>query len=195
MYSYIKWTVLNVEENKISVLVKNIWLGFEIFVSPITLSKTKTWDEVELFLYHHVTDVSEALFWFESELDKKVFKNLLKIDWVGWKVAINILWIGINTLSKAIEENDDKLLATIPWIGKKTALKIILEMKNKVNSDDLFWKDKSIYLSKPFDQDIIQTLVQMWYDKKKVEYIVKNIPDNLTSIEEKTVYCIKQLSL
>ncbi len=194
MYSYIQWTILAIEENKISVQIKNIWLGFEIFVSPITLSNIKIWNEIELFLYHHVTDVSESLFWFETELDKKVFKNLLKIDWIGGKAAINILWIGINTLVKAIEENDDKMLSTVPWIGKKTALKIILEMKNKVKADDLFWKDKSLPLSKPFDQDIIQTLVQMWYDKKKVENIVKNIPDNLFSIEEKTIYCIKKLS-
>ncbi len=193
MYSYIQWTILNIEDNKISVLIKNSWLWLEISVSAITLSKIKIWQEIELFLYHHVTDVSEALFWFETELDKKIFKNLLKIDGIWGKAAINILWIWINNLIKAIEENDDKFISTIPWIGKKTALKIILEMKNKVKADDLFWKDKSLPLSKPFDQDIIQTLVQMWYDKKKVENIVKNIPDDLSSVEEKTIYCIKCL--
>jgi Holliday junction resolvasome RuvABC DNA-binding subunit len=62
---------------------------------------------------------------------------------------------------KAIEENDDKFLTTIPGIGKKTALKIILEMKNKVEAGDLFDRTENLKLSRPYDQDIIKTLTDM----------------------------------
>ena len=194
MYSYIKWNILCVEDGKISVCVHNTGLGLEIFVSPITLSKLKTDDSVELQIHHHITDVSQTLFGFEDPAEKKLFKSLLKIDWIWWKAAINILWLWIHNLFKAIEENDDKLIATIPWVGKKTALKIILEMKDKVNAEDLFQWNINLPLSKAYNIEIIDTLISMWYEKKKVEDVVKNIPEDLEDLKEKVVYCIRILS-
>ncbi len=194
MYSYINWTILSLDDWKVSILVKNTWLWLEILVSPITLSKVREWEEREFLIYHHITEVSQTLFWFENSLEKKVFKSLLKIDWIWWKAAINILWIWVNTLAKAIEENDDKLLSTIPWIGKKTALKIILEMKSKVSSDDLFDKETKIELTAPRNKDMMETLNAMWYDKKKVEEIVKAIPQDIEDLKDRMVYAIKMLS-
>jgi len=194
MYSFISWTILSLEDGKISILVKNTGMWLEILVSPITLSKVREWDEKEFLIYHHITEVSQTLFGFENSLEKKVFKNLLKIDWIGWKAAINILWIWVHTLAKAIEENDDKLLSTIPGIGKKTALKIILEMKSKVWVDDLFEKETKIELTAPRNKEIMESLTSMWYDKKKVEEVVKSIPSEIEDLKEKMVYAIKMLS-
>lgn len=194
MYSYIKWKVLSQEENRLSVLIDGIWLWLEVLVSPITFSKSRIGDEIELLIHHHITEVSQTLFGFENSLEKKVFKNLIKIDWIGWKAAINILGIWVNTLAKAIEENDDNMLTTIPWIGKKTALKIILEMKSEVSSWDLFEKDSRIELMAPRNKEIMESLIAMWYDKKKVEEIVKSIPQNIEDLKEKMVYAIKMLS-
>lgn len=194
MFSYVKWNVLFIEDSKVSVSVAGTGLWLEIFVSPITLSKIKIEEEIEFFIYHHITEVSQTLFWFENLGEKKVFKSLLKIDGIGWKAAINILGIWIHNLVKAIEENDDKFLTTIPGIGKKTALKIILEMKNKVEAGDLFDRTENLKLSRPYEQDIIKTLTEMWYDKKRVEEIVKNIPEDITELKDKVVYAIKILS-
>ena len=194
MYSHIHWTILSLEDWKVCIQVKNTWLGLEVHVSPITLSKMKEWEEKELLIHHHITDVSQTLFWFESTLEKKVFKNLLKIDWIWGKAAINILGIWVNTLAKAIEDSDDKLLSTIPWIGKKTALKIILEMKSKVNVEDLFEKEQKIELTAPRNKEIMESLISMWYDKKKVEEIVKSIPQDIEDLKDKMVYAIKMLS-
>ena len=97
----------------------------------------------------------------------------MKIDGIGGKAAINILGIGVNTLARAIEENDDKLLSTIPGIGKKTALKILLEMKSKVGIQDLFEDDRKQELDAPRNREIIDALIGMGYDRKKVEEIVK----------------------
>ena len=194
MYSYLNWTILSLEDWKVSILAKNTWIWFEILVSPITLSKLKEWEDREFLLYHHITEVSQTLFWFETPLEKRVFKNLLKIDWIWWKAAINILGIWVHTLAKAIEENDDKLLSTIPWIWKKTALKIILEMKSKVSSEDLFEKDQKIELQAPRNKEIADSLIAMWYDKKKVEEVLKEIPSDIEDLKEKMVYAIKCLS-
>ncbi|MCK9272688.1 Holliday junction branch migration protein RuvA [Candidatus Gracilibacteria bacterium] len=194
MFSYVKGSVLYIEDSKVSVSVAGTGLGLEIFVSPITLSKIVVGEEIELFIHHHITEVSQTLFGFENLGEKKVFKSLLKIDGIGGKAAINILGIGIHNLVKAIEENDDKFLTTIPGIGKKTALKIILEMKNKVEAGDLFDRTENLKLSRPYDQDIIKTLTDMGYDKKKVEEIVKNIPEDITELKDKVMFAIKTLS-
>ncbi|MDD2487761.1 MAG: Holliday junction branch migration protein RuvA [Candidatus Gracilibacteria bacterium] len=194
MYSYVKGNILNIEDGKISVCVSNTGLGLEILVSPIILSKMNTGDEVELNIYHHITEVSQTLFGFENSNEKKLFKSLLKIDGIGGKAAINILGMGINNLVKAIEDSDDKLLSTVPGVGKKTALKIILEMKNKVSAEDLFQQSGNIPLSKAYDIEIIETLISMGYEKRKVEEIVKNIPSEVEDLKERVVYCIRFLS-
>jgi len=194
VYSYINWTVLSLEDWKVSILIKNTWLGLEVLVSPITLSRLREWEDKELLIHHHITEVSQTLFGFENSLEKKVFKNLLKIDGIWWKAAINILWLWVHTLAKAIEENDDKLLWTIPWVGKKTALKIILEMKSKVWVDDLFDRENKMELTAPRNKEIMESLITMWYDKKKVEEIVKGIPSEIEDLKERMVYAIKMLS-
>ncbi|MDD2566049.1 MAG: Holliday junction branch migration protein RuvA [Candidatus Gracilibacteria bacterium] len=194
MYSYISGTILSLEDGRISILVKNTGLGFEILVSPITLAKVKAGEDWEFLIYHHITEVSQTLFGFENPLEKKVFKNLIKIDGIGGKAAINILGIGVHTLAKAIEENDDKLLTTIPGIGKKTAMKMILEMKSKVNIEDLFGAETKIELMAPRNKEIMESLIAMGYDKKRVEEVVKGIPAEIEDLKEKMVYSIRMLS-
>jgi Holliday junction DNA helicase RuvA len=195
MFSYVTGTILSIEDARISVLVDGIWLGLEVFVSPLTLARCRTGEKTSLFLHHHITEVSQTLFGFENREEKEVFKSLNKISGIGGKTAIGILGLGIRTLLSAIDEWNEKLLSSVPGVGKKMALKIILELKNKVNIDDLKIAEDWPKLAPVHTREITDALISMWYDKRRVEEIVKTIPEELGSLQEKTIYCIRKLSV
>jgi Holliday junction DNA helicase RuvA len=195
MFSYLAGTTLSIEDGRISVLVDGTGLGLEVFVSPLTLSRCRTGEKISLFLHHHITEVSQTLFGFENREEKEVFKSLLKISGVGGKTAINILGLGISPLLTAINDGNEKLLSSVPGVGKKMALKIILELKNKVNIEDLNISDEAPRLAPAHSREITDALIGMGYDKRRVEEIVKMIPEELSTLQEKTVYCIRKLSL
>ena len=74
------------------------------------------------------------------------------------------------------------------------ALKIILELKNKVNLEDLNISEEAPHLAPTHTREITDALISMGYDKRRVEEVVKTLPAELSTLQEKTVYCIRQLS-
>ena len=137
MYSYLSGTVLSIDDGRLAVLVEGTGLGLEILPTPLLLANSSIGEIIEAHLHHHVTDVSEALFAFASLEEKRFFKKLLKVDGVGGKTALSMLGIGIPSLVQAIATGDEKTISSVPGIGKKTALKVIIELKNEVSGADI----------------------------------------------------------
>lgn len=129
MYGYIRGTVIHSDDTGITVLAENTGIGLEILPSPSCLSLSAAGSEVAWYLHEHVTDNGKALYGFANSKEKVLFRRLLKISGVGGKTALALLGIGSESLIKAVAENDDKLLSGVPGIGKKTALKILIELK------------------------------------------------------------------
>lgn len=146
-------------------------------------------------MYHHITDVSETLFGFETMEEKRLFKKLLKVSGVGGKTAIAMLSLGIGQLVRAIDEGDEKFLSSLPGIGKKMALKVIVELKNQVSIDDITESTPQIILTKSGNTEITDALIGMGYDRRSVEKVVDTIPDELISLQDRMVYCIKTLAI
>lgn len=74
------------------------------------------------------------------------------------------------------------------------ALKIIVELKHKVSIDDITEENTQAPLRKPGNTEIIDTLINMGYDKKIVEKVTENIPDSIVGLQDRMVYCIKMLA-
>lgn len=135
-------------------------VGFEVLVTSITLAHARIGEDKELFIHHHITDVSEALFGFESLDEKAVFRKLLKVNGVGGKTALSLLSIGMIPLVKAIESGDEKVLGSVSGIGKKTALKIIVELKKEISSEELMADERAQpKLAPQSHMEILETLV------------------------------------
>jgi Holliday junction DNA helicase RuvA len=169
-------------------------LGFEILVPVRTLANVTIGKEQSFYIHHHITDVSEVLFGFETREEKALFRKLLKVSGVGGKTALAMLSLGTHLLIKAIDEGDEKFLSSLPGIGKKMALKIIVELKHKVSIDDITEQTPQTPLRKPGNVEITDTLLSMGYDRKAVDKIVESIPDTLTGLQDRMVYCIKNLA-
>ncbi len=124
------------EQGKESVVIEAQGVGFEILVSNRTLAKLpETGGKVRLLTHLVVREDSLTLFGFENAEEKAMFLKLIAVSGVGPKVALNVL-SGMSTsdLAIALVSEDARAIARIPGIGKKTAERLILELKEKVDS-------------------------------------------------------------
>lgn len=110
--------------------------------------------------------MSEVLFGFIDRDERTLFRDLLKVNGVGGKTALSLLGLGRDTLIQAIHLEDDKLISSVPGIGKKTAQKIIVDLKGSIDFSKKSATDTRKHLS---DTTLISSLVQMGYDKARVE--------------------------
>jgi len=192
MYTYIQGKVLHTDGITISVLIDGIGLGFDILCSPTILANTTGKDEISIWIHHHITEVNQTLFWFSSVWERSLFRELLRVNGIGGKTALALLWLWTEELIKAIHLEDDTLLSSVPWIGKKTAQKIIVDLKGSI---DFSRKDDAKKIKQIGNNtSLISTLVQMWYEKNRVTEVVESLEDG-KSIEEKTREAIKMLSI
>jgi Holliday junction DNA helicase RuvA len=119
-----------------------------------------------------------ALYGFATVEERSLFFDLLKVDGIGAKGALKIMSsVSSSRLTEVLEKGDIEMLEKIPGVGKKTAAKMMLALKGK-----LTFNQSTVSVSKNVDssyQDVINSLVEMGYDKKNVEIKVSQILDSL----------------
>lgn len=109
-------------------------VGYEVEISAQTLDKLpSTENEIKLLIYHHITDSDQRLFGFVSSKEKNLFERLITVKGIGPKLALTILsGLPANILMEAIVMQDTTSLSSISGIGKKTAERMVLELKDKL---------------------------------------------------------------
>lgn len=134
--------------------------------------------QAKVYTWLQHTDVSMALYGFATVEERSLFFDLLKVDGIGAKGALKIMSsVSSSRLTEVLEKGDIEMLEKIPGVGKKTAAKMMLALKGK-----LTFNQSSVIVSKNVDssyQDVINSLVEMGYDKKNVEIKVSQILDSL----------------
>jgi Holliday junction DNA helicase RuvA len=116
-----------------SMIIDTGGIGYEVFVPLSTFyALPDEAEKVSLHIYTHVRDDALILFGFQTTLEKKIFILLIAVSGIGPKLAVNILsGIGPDELLEAIARGDAVRLQAIPGVGKKTAERIVLELKDK----------------------------------------------------------------
>lgn len=137
MISFVRGTAAAHTENALVVDTGSI--GYEVFMTAGSLERIRTGDEVKIYTYLHVREDAMQLYGFLSKDDMKMFRLLLSVNGVGPKAALGILsGITADELRFAVLSDDVKTLSKAPGIGKKTAQKMILELKDKLSLEDAF---------------------------------------------------------
>lgn len=138
MISFIRGTIADIEEDKIVLEANGI--GYNIFVSSSLINKTgRTGVEVKIFTYLSVREDAMNLFGFLSKEELNIFKKIIGVSGIGPKGALGILsTLSVDELKMAIIADDAKAIAKSPGIGAKTASKLILELKDKVDLSNPF---------------------------------------------------------
>lgn len=149
-------------------------------------------DIVRLYTSLQVREDSLSLYGFPTEETRSAFETLLSINGIGPKVALNILsTFTPDTLALAVESADIKAFATVPGIGTKTANRIVLELKGKL---DLAAIPSSISISG--DGDVIEALMALGYTSGEAREAMSGISGNGDmSIEEKVRSALQNLGV
>lgn len=137
MIAFVRGTAVDMTEN--SVIVEAGGIGYEIYMTGTDLSQIHMGEEVKIHTYFNVREDAMQLYGFRSKDDLQMFKLLLGVNGVGPKAAVGVLaGITADELRFAILSEDVKTLSKAPGIGKKTAQKLILELKDKMKLEDAF---------------------------------------------------------
>ena len=112
-------------------------VGYRVFVASSTRSRLHVGDEVLLFTYLNVREDALLLYGFYSQEEYNIFQLLISVSGIGPKVALGILsGITVDRLCQAIVNKQVAVLTKLPGIGKKSAERLILELKDKVQASD-----------------------------------------------------------
>ena len=183
MIAYLKGTVLQKGANFLIVVRQD--LGYKLFVTPASLD-SKLGQEIELYTYLKATDDGQTLFGLPDFPSLQFFELLLTVSGVGPKVALNILAAAkIEMLEHAIVNQDTEIFTRISGVGKKTAERIILELKNKIVGTGLAGAGGG--------SDIYDALINLGYSNKEVRAVIGNV-DTTGSAEQQLKQALKQLS-
>ncbi len=135
MISYIKGEV--VKKGLDYIILDNNNMGYHVNTSFSTLNKLREGEQVLIHIYMHIREDVIALFGFMTTDEIELFKKLISVNGVGPKAGISVLsTYESNTVKEIILKEDATRMSKVPGIGKKTASKIILELKDKVGTLD-----------------------------------------------------------
>jgi Holliday junction DNA helicase RuvA len=181
--------VTHTDARHIILEVNNI--GYKVFVTADTLHTMKIGADVSLFTYLAVRENALDLYGFSNEKERNFFELLISISGIGPKGAVNILSaVSSDTLVNAIQTGSTSHLVKVSGIGRKTAEKIVLELKDKLGA--LASEDSSIGFSS--DADALEALKMLGYDTNEARESLKKIDKSITDTGAKVKAALKVLS-
>lgn len=189
MISYIRGELAAIGEEQVVVEVQGI--GYGIFMPGQAMTMLPPiGSEVKIHTYLNVREDAMQLFGFLTKDDLKVFRLLIGVNGIGPKGGLNILSkMTPDDLRFAVLAGDVKAISAAPGIGKKTAEKLIIELKDKLNIDDVLTKEEEA-MSVPaggadMQSEAVQALVALGYGSAESLKAVKKVPMTETmTVEE-----------
>jgi len=166
-------------------------VGLKIFTPQPTLARLTTDSTLLLHTYLQVREDALTLYGFEHEDELAVFELLLGVSGVGPKVALAVLsTLSPDALRLALVNDEPAVIARVPGIGKRTAQKIIVELKDKVEQPD---GDVAVLAqATEADSEVIDALVALGYSVVEAQRAVQNIPADAVGVEERLRLALSQ---
>ena len=149
-------------------------VGYDVTISIPTFSDLPALgSDVSLFIHTHVREDALALYGFLRGEDKQLFEKLLSVSGIGPKLAITILsGMPADAMVAAIKSNNVAALTRVPGIGKKTAERMVLELRDKLEA---FGAPATAVPVSPVVEDVISALVNLGYQRGAVEKTVAQL--------------------
>ena len=159
------------EKTSDAVLLDVQGVGYKVEVSAQTIEQlASAGSEVKLLIYHHITESDQRLFGFFTKAEKGLFEQLITVKGVGPKLGLTILsGLPASNLIAAITGSDAAALSRVPGIGKKTAERIIVELREKLKSVDTGAGSSTTSAQPGVLEEAIQALVALGFKPKESE--------------------------
>ena len=197
MIGFLRGQVVALKTDYCLLDVKGV--GYRVFVAGSTRNKLRLKEEAQLFTYMNVYQDGITLYGFASEDEYDVFQLLIGVSGIGPKVALGILSsITVDGLCKAIQNKQATVLTKLPGIGKKSAERLILELKDKVGfATSVAEEILSLDMEGPVGDDIISeaqaALMALGYSQAEIAPVLKKATKCKTT-EEIIKLALKQLN-
>ncbi len=172
-------TGILVEKNPPQLLLDVQGVAYEVDVPMSTFyNLPATGERVALFTHLVVREDAHLLFGFGTEQERRAFRQLLKISGVGARTALAVLsGLSVAELAQAVTMQDTGRLTKIPGIGKKTAERLLLELKDKLGAD--VTAAVGVHRRAPAMSDVLNALLSLGYSDKEAVAAVKELPEGL----------------
>ena len=188
MFAYIKGSLEEKGNNYVVIDVAGI--GYKIFMSESAISKLCDLGEiVKIHTHYYVREDNISLYGFINKEELKMFELLLSVSGIGAKSAINMLSnISPSSFALAILSNDVNSLKKIPGVGPKSAQRIILELKDKLKTEQAIEaQDEEVKVEIQRTENVseaIEALQILGYNKREIEKAFEKIANTDVSVEE-----------
>lgn len=187
MIGKLKGILVEVDKN-VGLIETSGGVFYQVYLPAEALAKEGLHNPIELYTYLQVRDDALVLFGFETKKHHDFFKLLLSVSGVGPKTAFSVISnVPLVSLVQSVSSNDVDAFTKVPGLGRKTAMKIILELSGKLKTD--FDMTKMILTDD--DQTVISALVSLGYKSYDAKKVVSKLPKNLT-VEEKIKEALKK---
>ena len=173
-----------VEKDPTRVVLDVGGVGYEVFIPLSTYDRLPLPDAAcRLLIYDHVREDLHALYGFASEPERELFLKLIEVSGIGPRLAITTLsGLTARELKAAILQGDVKRLSSISGIGKKTAERMVLELKDKFDAGDALEAATGMPEAAPADsrlRDALMALVSLGYKQAEAQKMVQNVMERM----------------
>jgi len=164
-------------------------MGFKVHVpAPLLARRGIPGRQVQLYTHLHLRENEVSLYGFQTEEALSFFELLLGVSGIGPKVAIGVLSAGtVEALRRAVATGDVEYLIQMPGLGKKTAQRVILDLRGKLEAEDLV---PAPPLS-PVDEDVITALASMGYNRSEAREALASLPEEEMPVEERLLLALR----
>jgi len=174
---------------KDELIIKVNGVGYGVFTGQRLLSRIQTDEEIELYIYSHVREDRFELYGFLTLEQKRLFEMMLDVSGIGPKTALDIVDQEPSRIIEAVQNSTVSFFTAIPRIGKKTAQKIILELKSKLGSI----KELNLGPRSQQEQDVTEALLQLGFDEAQVHDVVGNMDVENLAVQEAVKEAMKRM--
>lgn len=197
MFAYIKGSLEQKSNNYVVIDVGGI--GYKIFMATKAIETLgEIGKVVKVHTHYYVREDNISLYGFNTKEELRMFELLLQVSGIGAKSAIAMLSeISPSSFALAVISDDISQLVKIPGIGKKTAARIVLELKDKLKTEEAITKTEEVKLSITNEEETseaIAALQVLGYTKREIEKALENVDTKNLQLEEIIKQGLKNLA-
>ncbi len=194
MIAYIKGELT--QKSPAKAVVEAAGVGYELYIPLSTYDQlSRTGEIVKLHTVHIVREDGQWLYGFATEPEKEMFEKLVLVSGVGPKLAVSVLsGMTVADLSRCVSTGDAKRISSIRGVGKKTAEKICIELKDKVDAFAAFASNSTTAKGKEFMRDAAKALAALGFAEESALKMVSDAIERDPSISDTETLVRKSLS-
>ena len=172
MIATLRGEISQIEETALILEVGGV--GLRVFVPAPVRTRAKVGEAAFLFTHLVVREDALTLYGFESQADRELYTILLGVDGVGPKVALSVLsTLTVDTIQRAVFADESEILGRVPGVGKKTAQKMAIHLKDKLKPTDAL---AGVALMSDVDSEVLAALTALGYSVVEAQSAIQSLP-------------------